>query len=113
MPRRRPRPRCRRRPRTDVRRLAHLALLALPLLLSAAPLFAQCAMCQTALMNSAEGRGMGQEFNRAILVMLFAPYAVFTVVGTVLLRHRIRAAVQRWRGTWRPSIRLSPTPRVH
>ena len=24
---------------------------------------------------------MSQEFNRAILVMLFAPYAVFTVVG--------------------------------
>ena len=96
-----------------MRRLAQLALLVAPLLFSAAPLFAQCAMCQTALTNSAEGRGMGQEFNRAILVMLFAPYAVFTVVGTVLLRHRIRAAVQRWRASWRPSLRLSPSPRVH
>jgi len=96
-----------------VRRLAHLVLLAAPLLLSAAPLFAQCAMCQTALLNSPEGRGMGQEFNRAILVMFFAPYAVFTVVGTVLLRHRIRAAVHRWYAGWRRSIRLSPSPRVH
>ena len=96
-----------------MRRLAHLALLVAPLLFSAAPLFAQCAMCQTALTGSAEGRGMSQEFNRAILVMLFAPYAVFTVVGTVLLRHRIRAAVHRWRASWRPSIRLSPSPRVH
>ena len=96
-----------------MRRLAHLVLLAAPLLLSAAPLFAQCAMCQTALMNSAEGRGMGQEFNRAILVMFFAPYAVFTVVGTVLLRHRIRAAVQRWRAGGRRSMPLSPSPRVH
>ena len=96
-----------------MRRLAHLALLAAPLLLSAAPLFAQCAMCQTALMNSPEGRGMGQEFNRAILVMFFAPYAVFTVVGTVLLRHRIRAAVHRWRGRWRRSMLLPRSPRVH
>ena len=96
-----------------MRRLAHLVLLAAPLLLSAAPVFAQCAMCQTALMNSPEGRGMGQEFNRAILVMFFAPYAVFTVVGTVLLRHRIRAAVQRWHAGWRRSMRLSPSPRIH
>ena len=96
-----------------MRRLAHLALLALPLLLSAAPLFAQCAMCQTALTGSAEGRGMSQEFNHAILVMLFAPYAVFTVVGTVLLRHRIRAAVHRWRAGWPRSIRPAPSPRVH
>ncbi|HET6897406.1 MAG TPA: hypothetical protein VFK70_03620 [Vicinamibacteria bacterium] len=96
-----------------MRRLLVLALLLAPLLLVAARVDAQCAMCQTALMNSAEGRGMGQEFNRAILVMFFAPYAVFTVVGTVLLRHRIRAALQRWQAGWRRSIRLSPSPRVH
>jgi len=96
-----------------VRRLLVLALLLAPLLLAAARVDAQCAMCQTALMNSAEGRGMGQEFNRAILVMFFAPYAVFTVVGAVLLRHRIRAAVQRWHAGWRRSLRLSPSPRIH
>ena len=96
-----------------MRRLIVLLAAIAPLLLSAAPVFAQCAMCQTALMNSPEGRGMGQEFNRAILVMFFAPYAVFTVVGTVLLRHRIRAAVQRWRGGWRRSILVPRSPRVH
>ena len=96
-----------------MRRLAPLALLIAPLLLSAAPLFAQCAMCQTALMNSPEGRGMGQEFNRAILVMLFAPYAVFSVVGTVLLRHRIFTTLRRWRGSWRRPQRPSSSPRVH
>jgi hypothetical protein len=96
-----------------VKRLAHRALLVAPLLLSAAPVFAQCAMCQTALMSSPEGRGMGQEFNRAILVMFFAPYTVFTIVGTVLLRHRIRAAVQRWHAGWRRAIRLSPSARIH
>ena len=61
--------------------------------LAAAPSFAQCAMCQTALLNSPEGRGIGQEFNRAILLMLFAPYLVFGSVGAVLLRHRIAKGV--------------------
>jgi hypothetical protein len=96
-----------------MRRLIVLLAALAPLLLSAAPLAAQCAMCQTALMNSPEGRGMGQEFNRAILVMFFAPYAVFTVVGTVLLRHRIRAAVSRGHAGWRRARRLSTSPRVH
>jgi hypothetical protein len=84
-----------------------------PLALSAAPVMAQCAMCQTALTGSAEGRGMSQEFNRAILVMLCAPYAVFGVVGTVLLRQRIGASLRRERGrlgrTWGRVAR----PRVH
>jgi hypothetical protein len=82
-----------------------------PLLLSAAPALAQCAMCQTALLNSPEGRGMGEEFNRAILVMLFAPYAVFGVVGAVLLRHHIRQSLLRWRRGLR--THLPSAPRVH
>ncbi len=65
------------------------------LALVASPALAQCAMCQTALLNSQEGRGIGAEFNHAILVMLFAPYAVFGSIGAVLLRHRIRAALGR------------------
>ena len=63
--------------------------------LAASPALAQCAMCQTALLNSQEGRGIGAEFNHAILVMLFAPYAVLGSIGAVLLRHRIRAALGR------------------
>jgi hypothetical protein len=74
------------------------AVLAGALALAAAPAFAQCAMCQTALLNSPEGRGISQEFNRAILVMVFAPYLVLGSVGAVLLRHRIRASLRRaWR----------------
>jgi len=96
-----------------VRRLLALALLVAPLVLSAAPAMAQCAMCQTALMNSPEGRGMGQEFNRAILVMFFAPYAVFGVVGTILLRHRIGASLRLWRRGLRRALRRTPGPRVH
>jgi hypothetical protein len=96
-----------------MRRLLTLALLAAPVLLAAAPLGAQCAMCQTALLNSAEGRGMGEEFNRAILVMLFAPYAVFGCVGAVLLRHRIRDSVLRWRGGLRRHLSPPPARRIH
>jgi hypothetical protein len=96
-----------------VRRFLALALLVAPLVLSAAPVMAQCAMCQTALMNSPEGRGMGQEFNRAILVMFFAPYAVFGVVGTILLRHRIGASLRRERGRLHRTWRRVASPRVH
>ena len=53
---------------------------------------------------------MGEEFNRAILVMLFAPYAVFGSIGAVLLRHRIRAAVQRWRARLRLRPRSAAPP---
>jgi len=96
-----------------VRRLLALALLVAPLVLSAAPVKAQCAMCQTALTGSAEGRGMSQEFNRAILVMLCAPYAVFGVVGTVLLRQRIGASLRRERGRLHRTWRRVARPRVH
>ena len=77
-----------------MRALRILAVL-VPLALVASPALAQCAMCQTALLNSQEGRGIGAEFNHAILVMLFAPYAVFGSIGLVLLRHRIGAALRR------------------
>ena len=96
-----------------MRRLIPLLAAVVPLLLAASPVLAQCAMCQSALVNSAEGRGMSEEFNRAILVMFFAPYAVFAVVGTVLLRHRIRAAAAQWRRSLRASLPSPPTHRVH
>jgi len=91
-------------------------IVAAALLLWVPSLRAQCSMCQTALLNSAEGRGIGQEFNRAILVMLFAPYVVFGSVGAVLLRHRIAAALRSTLVRLRPRRRpLAPVedPRVH
>jgi hypothetical protein len=97
-----------------MRRLTRVLAAVLPLVLaSAGPALAQCAMCQTALMNSPEGHGMGAEFNRAILVMLFAPYAVFGVIGTILLRHRIAASLREGRRRWRRALRVPPAPRVH
>jgi hypothetical protein len=94
-----------------VRALRILAVLVL-LALSASPALAQCAMCQTALLNSQEGRGIGAEFNHAILVMLFAPYAVFGSIGAVLLRHRIRAALARALSRLRGPRLVHPTLRA-
>ena len=89
-----------------VRRSVLLGLVAVVVLTATpAPSHAQCAMCQTALLNSPEARGMGAEFNKAILVMLFAPYAVFGSIGVVLLRHRIAAAL-------RPALARLRVPRL-
>jgi hypothetical protein len=43
---------------------------------------AQCVMCKAALTDSPEGQAINQTFNRAILLMLVAPYAL---VGTLMV----------------------------
>lgn len=58
---------------------------------------AQCAMCGTALTNSEEGRAMTPAFNRAILLMLAAPYALMAGAAAYLGRHRLRALAVRLR----------------
>ena len=58
---------------------------------------AQCAMCGTALTNSAEGRAMTPAFNRAILVMLAAPYTLMAAAAAYAGRHRLRALAARLR----------------
>jgi hypothetical protein len=63
----------------------------------AATASAQCAMCGTSLTNSAEGRAMSPAFNRAILVMLAAPYTLMAGAAAYLGRHRLRALAVRLR----------------
>jgi hypothetical protein len=71
---------------------------------------AQCAMCKTALTNSPEGRDIGEQFNRAILLMIGAPYVVFGAVGAAIFRERLRARWRRFR--WpRAASPISPRPR--
>jgi len=69
-----------------------LAVLALLLAGTAAPsAFAQCVMCKAALTDSPEGRAINQTFNRAILLMLVAPYAlVGTLMATVFRKPLMR-----------------------
>jgi hypothetical protein len=89
-----------------------LALAALVFLLAAAvaPLAsAQCVMCKTALTDSPEGRAINQTFNRAILLMLVAPYAlVGTLMATVFRRPLATVLVRRLRpGRVRDLLQLS------
>jgi hypothetical protein len=71
--------------------LAGAALVAVAFVVPAPPAFAQCAMCKATLESSEEGRRVSGELNRAILVMLAAPYLVFGTCASVLFRHRIAA----------------------
>lgn len=78
------------------RRLTFAALaLAVHFLASPGPAAAQCVMCKAALTDSAEGRAVSEEFNLAILVMLFAPYAVLGSLGAILMRRRLAGALRR------------------
>ncbi len=66
-----------------------LTTFALALTLAMAPLAsvpagAQCAMCKTALTQSAEGQRMGQSFNNAILLLLGAPYLIAGTIAASL-----------------------------
>ena len=58
------------------RTLAALVLGAALVAASSGSAAAQCVMCKTALTGSPEGRGISAEFNRAILLMVAAPYVV-------------------------------------
>ena len=74
---------------TWIRGSARLFALAALLAFTAVPARAQCAMCKATLESSEEGRRVSSELNRAILVMVAAPYLVFGTCASVLFRRRI------------------------
>jgi hypothetical protein len=80
------------------RRLA--PLLALPLAFAglSGPALAQCAMCRSTLAGSLEGAALQGPLNRAILVLLAAPYLVLGAFVLLLWRER----VLRRRGSRQP-----------
>lgn len=73
-----------------MRRAGLLLLGAVAIAAVCAPALAQCSMCKTALTNSSEGQRIAGEFNRAILLMVAAPYVVFGSIAGWLFRSRIR-----------------------
>jgi hypothetical protein len=87
-----------------------LAVAALALLagLLAAPAFAQCAMCKTALTASPEGRHMAGQLNLAILMLVFSPYVIAASVAGVLFRRQIGAWLLPWRARLLPGSRRGP-----
>lgn len=56
---------------------------------------AQCAMCRTALENSAEGQAIAGSFRYGILMLLAAPYLIFGTVGIVIFRAYRKKAAER------------------
>jgi hypothetical protein len=71
------------------------ALLLLGALAAAPGALAQCAMCKAAVISSPEGMARAESLNRAILLMMAAPYATAGAAALVLFRHRIRARLGR------------------
>lgn len=66
-------------------------------LAAADPLLAQCAMCKTVLMNSAEGRRISEGLNHGIVLMFAAPYLIFGAFAAAVFRRQLRLALSRWR----------------
>ena len=73
-----------------------------------APAHAQCALCVTALENSPEGKGMAASFNRGILFLLAAPYAIIGTSGFMIFRAYRRKKAEAGRDN--PYI---PKKRIH
>jgi len=67
-------------------KLAKVTLLAATIMITASVttdvVFAQCSMCKTALVNSAEGQRLASGFNSGILFLLCVP---FMIAGTIAL----------------------------
>jgi hypothetical protein len=56
---------------------------------------AQCVMCKSVLMSSAEGRHLSQSLNYGIVLMLFAPYVIVTTFLAFYFRSRWQPALVR------------------
>jgi hypothetical protein len=72
--------------KTPASLLALVAALAAMTAMIPAQAYAQCAMCVTALQNSAEGRMVAQSFGNGILFLLAAPYLILCTVAYTLYR---------------------------
>jgi hypothetical protein len=54
--------------------------------------WAQCAMCVTALQNSAEGKVIAESFGNGILFLLAIPYVIFGTIAYTIYRAYKRKA---------------------
>jgi len=73
-----------------------LGVLAVLLAGPVAPLAsAQCVMCKAALTDSPEGQAINETFNRAILLMLVAPYALVGTLMVTVFRRPLMGVLMR------------------
>lgn len=75
---------------TVVRVVSVLLLVAIVGLAAVPAAEAQCAMCRTALEGSEQGQALAVQFNRGILFLLGAPFAVAAGIGIAMFRSRRR-----------------------
>ncbi len=72
---------------------------------------AQCAMCRTTLLNSAEGQRLIGAFDRSIFFLLSAPFAVFGIIGGLIVKGYRRQALRAGRSVGElPLPVLTATP---
>ncbi len=82
-----------------VSRTAFLVMAAIgALLLAAGDLYAQCAMCRTALQQSPEGQELAAGFNRGILFLLLAPFVVTAAMALLVCKARLSVLFRRLAG---------------
>jgi hypothetical protein len=63
-----------------------VALIMFVLVVLAVEGWAQCAMCVTALQNSAEGKVIAQSYGNGILFLLSVPYVIFGTIAYTVYR---------------------------
>ena len=71
------------------------AAMVVGMLLMAGSASAQCAMCRRAL-QSPEGQQMVIAFRSGILVLLAAPFSLFGIVATLVVRMKRRGSFKRF-----------------
>ncbi len=77
------------------------------LLFASDGVWAQCAMCRTALLKSPEGQELAQGFNSGILFLLSAPFMVGGVIAFAIIRARLGKSL---RGS--PGSRPNAVPKL-
>ncbi|MFQ5927419.1 MAG: hypothetical protein ACE5MH_08300 [Terriglobia bacterium] len=71
---------------------------AVALLVGSDVVFAQCAMCRTALLSSPEGQRMASGFTSGILFLLSAPFVVVGVMAVLISKAHLGLPFRRGAG---------------
>ena len=82
---------------SGVRWALALGLCVAVLLICSADLSAQCAMCRTALTQSAEGQRWSRGINAGVLLLLAAPFLIAGVILAVIFQSQLLQGMRRIR----------------
>jgi len=75
-----------------------------------AGLLAQCAMCRATLANSDEGRRWAQGIDSGVILLLLAPFLIFSAIFLRIYSRQVKAALwKRLRQCREACSRMKPT----